>query len=184
MTELEKAYADLYRFNQKKGLKNLIITAIRKKGFRHICYLRWYQSGHCRIIARLLLRWSTNTTGLDIHFNTSIGPGFVLHHPFNIAINGRAVLGKNVSLHHGCTIGAELRGKRAGNPTLGDNVWVGSNACIVGEVHIGNDVLIAPLTYVNFDVPDHSIVIGNPGRIIAKEHATEGYISNENEIIS
>ena len=111
MTELEKAYADLYRFNQKEGLKNLIITAIRKKGFRHICYLRWYQSGHCRIIARLLLRWSTNTTGLDIHFNTSIGPGFVLHHPFNIAINGRAVLGKNVSLHHGCTIGAELRGK-------------------------------------------------------------------------
>ena len=49
---------------------------------------------------------------------------------------------------------------------------------IVGKVKIGSDVLIAPLTYVNFDVPDHSIVIGNPGRIIPKENATADYISN------
>ncbi|MBQ8704588.1 MAG: serine acetyltransferase [Bacteroidales bacterium] len=114
--------------------------------------------------------------GLDIHYNTQIGAGFVLHHPFNIAINGNAVLGENCSLYHGCTIGAELRGKRAGCPTLGNSVWVGSNACIVGDIHIGNDVLIAPLTFVNFDIPDHSIVVGNPARIIHRDHATEKYI--------
>lgn len=176
MTNLHKVYADLYRYNKKTGLQALITTAIRKKGFRHIFYLRWYQSGCLRFLARLMLRRSTYKLGLDIHSNTSIGPGFVIHHPYNIAVNGKAILGENVTLYHGCTIGAELRGKRAGNPTLGNNVWVGSNACIVGDIHIGNDVLIAPLSFVNFDVPDHSIVIGNPGRIIAKEHATEGYI--------
>ena len=176
MNNLQKLYADLYRYNKKRGLRAIITTAIQKKGFRHICYFRWYQSGRLRFLARYLLRRSTYHLGLDIHFNTEIGAGFVLHHPYDIAVNGNAVLGKNVSLYHGCTIGAELRGKRAGNPTLGDNVWVGSNACIVGEVNIGNDVLIAPLTYVNFDVPDHSIVIGNPGKIIPREHATEVYI--------
>ena len=176
MTNLQKTYADLFRYNKKTGLKNLIFTAIRKRGFRHICYLRWYQSGYLHQLARIVLRQSTYHLSLDIHSNTQIGAGFVLHHPYNIAVNGKAVLGENVTLYHGCTIGAEFRGMRAGNPTLGNNVWVGSNACIVGDINIGNDVLIAPLTFVNFDVPDHSIVIGNPGRIIPREHATEFYI--------
>ena len=176
MNNLQKAYADLYRYNQKEGLWNLIVTAIRKKGFRYICYFRWYQSGHFHFLARIMLRRYSYSLGLDIHGDTNIDSGFVIHHPYNIAVNGRAVLGQNVTLYHGCTIGIEPRGKRAGNPILGNNVWVGSNACIVGNVHIGNDVLIAPLTFVNFDVPDHSVVIGNPGQIIAKEHATAGYI--------
>lgn len=49
---------------------------------------------------------------------------------------------------------------------------------IVGKINIGNDVLIAPLTFVNFDVPDHSIVIGNPARIIKRKNATVDYIIN------
>lgn len=67
--------------------------------------------------------------------------------------------------------------KRIGAPTLGDDVWVGSNSMVVGNIHIGNDVLIAPNAYVNFDVPEHSIVIGNPAKIIKKENATDSYIT-------
>ena len=58
-------------------------------------------------------------------------------------------------------------------------MWIGTNAVVVGNIRIGNDVLIAPLSFVNFDVPDHSIVIGNPARIIARENATAGYIENK-----
>ena len=47
----------------------------------------------------------------------------------------------------------------------------------MGNIKIGNDVLIAPLSYVNFDVPDHSIVVGNPAKVISRENATEGYIN-------
>ena len=72
----------------------------------------------------------------------------------------------------------ENRGIRKGAPEISDNCWVGTNAVVVGNIKIGSDVLIAPLTYVNFDVPDHSIVIGNPGKIIPKENATEEYICN------
>lgn len=55
---------------------------------------------------------------------------------------------------------------------------MGANAVIVGNIRIGNDVLIAPGAYVNFDVPSHSIVLGNPAKIISRENATEGYITN------
>jgi len=63
-----------------------------------------------------------------------------------------------------------------GYPTIGDNVWLGTGVVIVGNVNIGSNVLIAPNTFVNFDVPDHSMVIGNPARIIKKENPAEGYI--------
>ena len=81
-------------------------------------------------------------------------------------------------MNKGCTIGRENRGKRNGAPTLGDNVWVGTNAVVCGKIKIGSDVMIAPNSFVNFDVPDHSVVVGNPGRIFHKDYATEGYITN------
>lgn len=60
------------------------------------------------------------------------------------------------------------QGKRMGVPSIGDNVVMNANAVVVGGVKIGNNVLIAPNAFVNFDVPDNSIVIGNPGKIIQR----------------
>lgn len=110
---------------------------------------------------------------------TDIGEGFYIGHCGRIIINPSAKLGKNINIATGVTIGQENRGTRMGSPTIKDNCWIGMNAVIVGNVTIGSDVLIAPLAYVNFDVPDHSIVIGNPARIIPRENATTGYINNK-----
>lgn len=66
--------------------------------------------------------------------------------------------------------------EKRGGSQIGNCVWIGPNAVIVGKIKIGNNVLIAANSYVNFDVPDNSIVIGNPGKIIHRENATEGYI--------
>lgn len=116
--------------------------------------------------------------GLEISANASIGRGLYLGHPYNITVAGGASLGDNVNLHKGCTIGRENRGKREGCPRIGNCVAVGINATIVGNITIGNDVMIAPNSFVNFDVPDHSVVIGNPGVIHRKENATQGYIAH------
>ena len=86
------------------------------------------------------------------------------------------MLGNNVNLHKGCTIGRVNRGD-VGSPHIGDNVFIGINATVVGNIHIGNDVLIAPNSYVNTNVPDHSVVIGNPAVIHHKENATSGYVN-------
>lgn len=70
-----------------------------------------------------------------------------------------------------------IGGGRQGTPVIGNEVWIGINAAIVGKVTIGDDVLIAPNSYVNCDVPSHSIVFGNPCIIKHRENATEGYIN-------
>ncbi|WP_449132892.1 hypothetical protein [Senegalimassilia anaerobia] len=80
-------------------------------------------------------------------------------------------------MHKGVTIGQENRGKRKGAPVLGDCVWLGINSTVVGGVRLGDDVLVAPNTYVNCDVPSHSIVIGNPCKIISRDGATDGYVN-------
>lgn len=127
---------------------------------------------------RFMLRRMRMKYGLDISPKVKIGEGLYLNHPYCIAVNDRSVLGKNINITKGVTIGATQRGDRKGAPIIGNRVWIGANATIVGAVTIGEDVLIAPNAFVNFDVPQHSIVIGNPGKIIPKENATEGYVND------
>lgn len=74
-----------------------------------------------------------------------------------------------------CLLGKQI-GWRQGTPVIGNDVWIGINAIIVGKITIGDDVMIAPNSYVNCDVPRHSIAIGNPCIIKHRENATEGYI--------
>ena len=103
-----------------------------------------------------------------------IGKGLYLGHPYNITVGEGVVHGNNVNLHKGCTIGRVNRGNIG--PHIGDNVYIGINATVVGNIYIWNDVLIAPNSYVNFDVPDHSVVIGNPVGLQRKENAIERYV--------
>lgn len=137
----------------------------------------WRKAANGSFFAKTRIYFYSRKYGLEISPHASLGSGVYLGHPYNITVAGGVKTGDNINLHKGCTIGAEGRGKRKGCPTLGDHVWVGINATIVGSIRIGDDVLIAPNAYVNFDVPSHSIVIGNPGVIHAKEHATKGYIN-------
>lgn len=63
-----------------------------------------------------------------------------------------------------------------GSPIIGNCVWIGANTSIVGNVKIGDNVMIAPGSFINFDVPSNSIVFGNPGIIKESINATNGYI--------
>lgn len=116
--------------------------------------------------------------GLEISWRGEVGAGLYLGHAYHITVNASAVLGKNINLHKGVTIGQENRGKRKGVPTIGNNVWIGVNATIVGKIIVGDDVLIAPNSYVNCDIPSHSVVYGNPCVIKHRDWATESYINN------
>jgi serine O-acetyltransferase len=117
-------------------------------------------------------------TLIQIPVRTEIGEGFYIGHSGRVIINPEAKLGKNMNISTGVVIGCENRGKRKGAPIFEGNCWIGANSVIVGNVRIGEDVLIAPLTFVNFDVPAHSVVVGNPAKVIHKENATQDYICN------
>ena len=116
--------------------------------------------------------------GVDMPASLKIGKGFILEHMGGITINPEVIMGNNICLYNGVTIGVEKRGKRKGCPIVGNRVWIGANSIIVGRITIGDNVLIAPGSFVNFDVPDNSIVLGNPGTILRRVDATEEYINN------
>ena len=117
---------------------------------------------------------------LDIPYSTflNIGSNFCLAHPNGITINPGASIGNNVTVFKGCTIGSVRSGKREGVPTIGDNCVLGVNSFVAGGIVIGNNVLICANSFVDFDVPDDSMVLGNPGKIIHKENATKDYLYN------
>ena len=171
---------DLYRYYGDGG------EPLLKKIFRplEIKYISVFRNANaCKFLPLKLfymfrLYRLSHKTQIQIPARTKIGEGFYIGHLGRVIIHPDAKLGKNINVGTGVTIGMENRGERKGAPQIADNCWIGTNACIVGNVKIGTDVLIAPLTYVNFDVPDHSIVIGNPGRIIPKENATASYVCN------
>ena len=171
---------DLYRFYGEKG-EPFLKRMFRPPELKYIALFR--KANTCKFLPlklfyTLRLVCLSYRTQIQIPARTRIGEGLYIGHQGHVVINPEAKLGKNINIAAGVTIGAENRGKRKGAPTISDNCWIGTNAVVVGNVKIGTDVLIAPLTYVNFDVPDHSVVVGNPGRIIPKENATEDYVCN------
>lgn len=172
---------DVYRYygTTNESLRQRIL---RPPQLKYIIYLRKYQNSKLKIAKlyyKIKIKKQSLKTKIQIYPRTKIGEGFYIGHLGRLIINPDAILGKNVNIATGVTIGQESRGKRKGSPTIGDNVWIGTNSVIVGNVKIGNNVLIAPLSFVNFDVPSNSIVIGNPGKIIPNLHATENYINNK-----
>lgn len=130
-------------------------------------------------IFKILFRVFSFLYHVEISPYTKIGEGLYIGHPFGITINPEVVIGKNCNISKGVTIGQENRGIRKGTPIISNCVYFGVNSTIVGAITIGDDVLIAPNSYVNRNIPSHSIVIGNPCTIIPHRNATEGYINNK-----
>lgn len=162
---------------------NLVLDKIRYSNGKIPAFQKFFRKaqsskGIIRIVNKIIFKYYANRNHIELSSNTKIGPGLYIGHAYSITINPNAVIGKNCNIHKGVTIGQENRGKRKGTPILGDRVWIGVNSTIVGNIKIGDDVLIAPNTYVNCDIPDHSVVFGNPCHIKYRENATEYYINN------
>ena len=171
---------DLYRFYGEEG-ESLGKRLLRPIELKYIALFR--KASNCkfkplRLYYTVKLKLMSYRTHIQIPARTRIGEGFYIGHSGRVIIHPDAQLGKNINVSTGVVIGQENRGQRKGTPTLVGNCWIGANSVIVGNIRIGEDVMIAPLTFVNFDVPDHSVVIGNPAKIIHKENATQDYICN------
>lgn len=172
---------DLYRHG---GLTEFygLVEGMRIPGFRYMYFLRYanqYKSTFfIGLMFRFILRRMSRKFGYQIPFSTKIGGGFYIGHFGTIVINHKVEIGRNCNIAHSVTIGMANRGKLKGVPIIGDQVWIGTGVVIVGNINIGSNVLIAPNSYVNIDVPSNSIVMGNPAKIIRNDDPTEGYIMN------
>lgn len=162
---------DIYRYYGK--YEETFLEKIKRPNC--LKYLRLYRkisesnNNFLKIYYKYKLNKISRKTFIQIPCGTKIGKGFYIGHNGPVIINPNATIGDNCNIATGVTIGQENRGERKGSPIIGNEVWIGANSVIVGNIKIGSDVLIAPLSYVNFNVPDHSIVIGNPAKIIHKK---------------
>lgn len=172
---------DLYRYTGESSRK--LGVRLRYKfftpGYTFIYFFR--KASGCRTIFGKIIYYplyhiTKIITGIQIPIGTSIDKGLKIGHFGTIVINPEAKIGYNFNIAEGCLVG-NAEGKMKGCPTIGNNVYMGANSIIIGGVHIGNNVLIAPGAFVNFDIPDNCIAIGNPAKTIQKEESpTAKYI--------
>ena len=172
--------ADLYRYKGLTGTRGLF-RGFMIPGFRYMYLLRKISRSKkyspMWLLYRLLLHRYSFKFGIQIPYTAQIGEGFYIGHFGTIVINPKAKIGKNCNITHNVTIGQANRGRLKGYPTIGNKVWIGTGAVIVGNITIGDNVLVAPNSFVNIDVPSFSIVLGNPCEIVPKNNPIDGYIN-------
>jgi serine O-acetyltransferase len=144
-------------------------VALTYAGFHALLFHRfahWLRKYRVPFIPRALSQFARFVTGIEIHPGASIGSGLFIDHGMGVVIGETAEIGDNVTLFQGVTLGGtgKQRGKR--HPTLGSHVVVGAGAKVLGPITIGDYVKIGANSVVLQDVPDHSTVVGIPGRIV------------------
>lgn len=165
---MKKFKKDYENFSGKKyNFVLCVLRTIKNYELRFLFFLRLSQK-YNSLILNIIINHYMNRYGIEI-FSKNIGYGLRLIHPWGITVNANAKLGNNVTLFKGVTIGVIEDGSKKGNPTIQDDVTVYANATICVNVTIGHGSTIASGSFVNFNVPPNSIVIGNPGIIHEKK---------------
>jgi len=120
-----------------------------------------------KLVSYVANKWCEVFMEMCIDPQATIGPGLYIGHIGGVHINPQAVLGSNCDLAHRVTIGASAMG-REGAPVLGDDVYIGTGATLVGKIKVGNGAKIAANTLVISNIPAGATVMGVPGRIILR----------------
>ncbi len=144
-------------------------VALTYAGFHALLFYRfahWMWKHRIPFIPRALSQFARFITGIEIHPGASIGSGLFIDHGMGVVIGETTEIGDSVTLFQGVTLGGtgKQRGKR--HPTLGSHVVVGAGAKVLGPIRIGDYVKIGANSVVLQDVPDHSTVVGIPGKIV------------------
>lgn len=121
------------------------------------------------ILARLISQVSRFLTAIEIHPGAEIGAGFFIDHGMGIVIGETAIIGDNVLLYQGVTLGGTGLEKGKRHPTIGNNVVIGAGAKVLGNITIGDNSYIGANAVVIKDVPPNSTVVGVPGKITKQD---------------
>jgi serine O-acetyltransferase len=121
------------------------------------------------ILPRIISQFAKWMTGIEIHPGAQIGKGLFIDHGMGVVIGETSVIGNNVTLFQGVTLGGTGKEKGKRHPNIGDNVVIGAGAKVLGNITVGNNVLVGANAVVLRDVPHDSTVVGVPGRIAKRK---------------
>lgn len=175
--------ADTYRHFGKSSRLALFKGVLLNESFRYLVTLRCCQAAHQALpifrwilfpVARVCHGWASHLANVVVPWRTSMAPGVALPHARGIMINPCVQIGRNVTIFHGVTLGqrdqVDMHGFRTvGCPVIEDDVWIGPNAIIVGNVTIGRGCRIAGGAFVFETIPPYCLVMGNPGVIVRRD---------------
>jgi len=138
-------------------------------GFFAVSVYRFFSFLNQHRIPNLLIRFPIEkvveiVSGISIPANCNIGPGLRIHHFGGIIFHDSIKIGKNATIYHGVTVGVKKDDETQG-PVIGDNVYIGAGAKVLGAIKIGNNVTIGANAVVLTDVPDNSLAVGIPAHV-------------------
>jgi len=119
-------------------------------------------------LARLISNIARHRTGIEIHPGATIGKGLFIDHGMGVVIGETAVVGNNVTMFHGATLGGTGNEKGKRHPTVGDNVVIGASAKILGNIYIASGTRVGANAVVLKDTRPNSTVVGIPAREVNK----------------
>ena len=148
----------------------LCYPSIKAMAYHRIAH-RLYQKGYTTL-ARWISQHSRHKTGIEIHPGAQIGKGFFIDHGDGVVIGETTIIGDNVTVYQGVTLGGTGKDVGKRHPTIGSNVTIGAGAKVLGPFTVGCGSKIGASAVVLKAVPPNCTVVGNPGRIVRRE----GYV--------
>ena len=131
-----------------------------------------------QLILSICLVWRKGieiATGISIPASAKIGHSFYIGHFGGIILNAEVVIGNNCNISQGVTIGVSGTLENRGVPIIGNNVYIGANSVVVGQIIVQDDVLIGACSLVNSNIPQGAVVLGVPAKIVSQK-SSKGYI--------
>ncbi|HSU82158.1 MAG TPA: serine O-acetyltransferase [Thermoanaerobaculia bacterium] len=144
----------------------VIESLLFETGYQAVVLYRiahWFKSRRVPVLGPLFARLGQFLTGVDISPGAVIGPGLLISHGTGLVVGGYARIGRNAILLHGVTIGSPNPGRIERMPVIGDNVFIGAGAKLIGEIAVGDDVFIGVDAIVTRDIPSGSRVLCKAG---------------------
>jgi serine O-acetyltransferase len=128
----------------------------------------WLWKHHLRLLSRWLSQWARLFTGIEIHPGAEIGHRLFIDHGMGVVIGETSVLGDDVTLYQGVTLGGTGKDKGKRHPTLGNGVVVGTGAKVLGNITVGDNCRVGAGSVVLRSIPDNSTIVGVPGHIVLR----------------
>jgi len=156
-------------FREDPAARSVVEILLCYPGFHAVMAHRLAHRLYCwkvPLLPRLISQISRFLTGIEIHPGANIGRRFFIDHGMGVVIGETAVIGDDVLLYQGVTLGGTGNEKGKRHPTLGNGVVVGTGAKVLGNIRIGDHVKIGAGSVVVRPAPDNSTVVGIPGRVV------------------
>jgi serine O-acetyltransferase len=158
-------------FDRDPAAKSVLEILLCYSGLHALWFYRlnhWLWNHSMRLLSRWLSQVARLLTGIEIHPAAQIGRRLFIDHGMGVVIGETSVIGDDVTLYQGVTLGGTGKEKSKRHPTIGNGVVIGAGARVLGNIRVGDNSRVGAGSVVLRDVPDNATIVGVPGHIVLR----------------